>query len=107
MQYVTETYGIYSAIKPEKKRTPLPSPSITITLAIMVLNVFIIKENTCFLWLEKPEKGPNRGGQKKKRRRRRRGESIGEKRVEEKEKAIRTQRRTRAIKTESQSERNQ
>jgi hypothetical protein len=72
MQYVTETYGIYSAIKPEKKRTPLPSPSITITLAIMVLNVFIIKENTCILWLEKLEKGPNRGGQKKKRRRRRR-----------------------------------
>jgi hypothetical protein len=62
MQYVTETYGIYSAIKPEKKRTPLPSPSITITLAIMVLNVFIIKENTCILWLEKPEKGPNREG---------------------------------------------
>jgi hypothetical protein len=38
----------------------------------MVLNVFIIKENTCILWLEKLEKGPNRGGQKKKRRRRRR-----------------------------------
>jgi hypothetical protein len=34
-------------------------------------------------------------------------ESIGEKRVEEKEKAVRTQRRTRATKTESQSERNQ
>jgi hypothetical protein len=33
----------------------------------MVLNVFIIKENTCILWLEKPEKGPNREGQKKKR----------------------------------------
>jgi hypothetical protein len=90
MQYVTETYGIYSAIKPEKKRTPLPSPSITITLAIMVLNVFIIKENTCILWLEKPEKGPNREGQKKKERRRRERESIGEKRVEEKEKAVRT-----------------
>jgi hypothetical protein len=68
MQYVTETYGIYSDIKPEKKRTPLPSPSITITLAIMVLNVFIIKENTCILWLEKREKGPNRGGQKKKKK---------------------------------------
>jgi hypothetical protein len=40
----------------------------------MVLNVFIIKENTCILWLEKPEKGPNRGGQKKKKRRRRRRE---------------------------------
>jgi len=91
MQYVTETYGIYSAIKPEKKRTPLPSPSITITLAIMVLNVFIIKEITCILWLEKPEKGPNREGQKKKREEEERErESIGEKRVEEKEKAVRT-----------------
>jgi len=55
----------------------------------------------------KAREGIEQRGTEKKKKRRRRGESIGEKRVEKKEKAIRTQRRTRVIKTESQSERNQ